>query len=209
MATVQAARRHGRHRHEARGDVPARGVTVGTRHRHRPPRACGAGGGEGGGNGVGSTRVRGRRRSPSPRRGGGGAWCHPDGVTAPAVRPLKCPPPRRGCRGVRGAANAPCCCIIYKPKEQRARQQLQSPRGPPCPVSRSHRVPLARWHPAARRDNGDKAAHGAGRATGRPDATLAPPRRWRAAAVGTSSASPRPLRRRGTLLPPRRPPAAP
>lgn len=97
--------------------------------------------------------------------------------------PPKRPPPHRGCRRVRGAANTPRCCIIYKPEEQRAQQQLQSPPGPPCPASRSHR---ARWHsgtaaPAARRDNGDEAARGAGRATGRPDATLASPRTGRAA----------------------------
>lgn len=152
---------------------------MGTHHRHppQPPHP----GHVGLGDGVGSQRggvsgTLGFASSPlgwhgsvSPRRGD-------NTRRSPPKRPLP-PPPRRGCRRVRGAANTPRRCIIYKPEEQRVRQQLQSPRGPPCPASRSHR---ARWHagtaaPAARRDNGDEVARGAGRATGRPDATPASP----------------------------------
>lgn len=58
------------------------------------------------------------------------------GVTAPAAHPQSAAAPP-GLQACAGTANTPRCCIIYKPEEQRARQQLQSPRGPPCPASRS------------------------------------------------------------------------
>lgn len=124
------------------------------------------------------------RGSPPPRRDGT-ARCHPARVTAPAARPQSAAA-TPGLQAGAGTANTPRCCIIYKLEEQRARQQLQSPCGPPCPASRSHR---AHWHggtaaPAARRDDRDKAACGAGRATGHPDVTLASP--WTLWAAGAA-----------------------
>lgn len=174
---------------------------MGTHHRHppQPPHPGHAGLGDGvgsqrpgGGGGLSGTlgfasSPLGWHGSVSPRRGD-------NTRRSPPKRPPP-PPPRRGCRRVRGAANTPRRCIIYKPEEQRVRQQLQSPRGPPCPASRSHR---ARWHagtaaPAAGRDNGDEAARGAGRATGRPDATPASLWTGRAAAAARGDIQGRPV----------------
>lgn len=161
------------------GDVPTRGVTAGTQHCHHPPRTCGAGG-QGGEQGEGDTH----QGLPPPRRDDM-ARCRPAGVIAPVAHPQSAAA-MPGLQACAGTANTPLCCIIYKLEEQRVRQQLQSPCGPPCPASRSHR---AHWHggttaPAAGRDDRDKAACGAGRATGHPDVTPASPWMWRAAARG-------------------------
>lgn len=178
MATLQAARRHPRHCREARGRPHAWG------HRGHPPPPPPTPDMWGWGTGWGA-RGGGAHQGSAPRGRDDMARCHPAGVTAPAAHPQSAAA-TPGLQACAGTANTPRCCIIYKLEEQRARQQLQSPRGPPCPASRSHR---ARWHggttaPAARRDDRDKAACGAGRATGHPDVTLASP--WMLRAAGAA-----------------------
>lgn len=163
MATMQAARRHRRHRHEAQGRPHAWG------HRGHPP-------------------------LPPPTRGTWGwgtAWgargCRDTGLRALLTR-LVCPvsprqgdsthcshPKLPGLQAGAGAANMPGAALFINRRSGGLSGSCTALAGHPVPCHAATE-PAGTTAPATTGDNGEEAAHGAGRATGHPDATSVSPR---------------------------------
>lgn len=176
--SLAPAHRHGNHASCAPPPAPPpRGA--GTSPRVGSPRAPATAtthpGRAGLGDSVGSEGVQGRWGSPPPRQAGV-AGCHPGRVTAPTARPRS----TRGCGRVLALPTRLGAALFINRRSRGLGGSCTALTGHPA---RRHAAtePAGTTAPVTTGDNGEDAAHGAGRARGHPDATPASPRTRRAA----------------------------